>query len=94
MPARRLENFIAERYCQPMLQDFVAGEVKAELGRQHQTQRDLARALGWTEIKLSRRLRGTVPWTLDEVEQVASVLDVPRSQLLDPPLQHRRATAS
>lgn len=74
-----------------MARDHVAAEIKAELGRNDQTQRDLARALGWTEAKLSRRLSGSVPWALEEVELIASVLDVPRSQLIDPPLRHRRA---
>lgn len=72
-----------------MLQDHVAGEIRAELGRRHQTQRDLARALGWTEVRLGRRLNGQVPWSIEDVELIASILDVPRSQLLDPPLQHR-----
>ena len=76
-----------------MTRDHVAAEIKAELGRNDQTQRDLARALGWTEVKLSRRLRGTVAWTLDEIELIASTLDIPRSQLIDPPLRHRRAVS-
>lgn len=76
-----------------MVKDFVAAEIRAELGRQGRSQRDLARALGWTEVKVSRRLRGRVPWTVDDVELVASILDVPRSQLLDPPLQYRRAAS-
>jgi transcriptional regulator with XRE-family HTH domain len=76
-----------------MLQDHVAAEIRAELGRRHQSQRHLARALGWTEVKLSRRLTGSVPWSIDDVELIASVLDVPRSQLLDPLPQHRRAAS-
>lgn len=74
-----------------MLQDHVAGEVRAELGRRHQSQRALASALGWTEVRLGRRLNGQVAWSVDDIERIASVLDIPRSQLLDPPLQHRRA---
>jgi transcriptional regulator with XRE-family HTH domain len=76
-----------------MIQDHVARAIRAELGLQGQTQRSLAKALGWTEAKLSRRITGDVPWTVEEVELIASALDIPRSQLLDPPLhQHRRVS--
>ena len=67
-----------------MLQDSVTAEVRAELGRQNHSQRDLARALGWSEVRLSRRLRGSVPWSLGDVEKIAAELDVPVSRLLDP----------
>jgi hypothetical protein len=59
-------------------------EIRAVLGQKHRSHADLARALQWTEAKLSRRLNGHVPWTVEDVELIGSILDVPRSQLLDP----------
>jgi transcriptional regulator with XRE-family HTH domain len=73
-----------------MLQDHVASEIRAELGRRNLSQHHLARGIGWTDAKLGRRLNGQVPWSVADVELIASVLDVPRSQFLDPSLQQRR----
>ena len=79
---------------QRMLQDVIGPEVRAELGRQDISIEALAKALGWTDSRLRRRLKGQVPWAVEDVEAIASVLDVPRSQFLDPPVQYRRTKAS
>jgi transcriptional regulator with XRE-family HTH domain len=73
--------------------DHISAEIRAELGRQHVSQKVLARALGWSQVKLSRRMSGRVPWAVADIESIASVLDVPRSQFLDPPVQYRRAVS-
>ena len=69
-------------------------ELRAELARQDLSQERFAKILGWEPSKLNRRLKGKVPWSVEDVEMIASVLDIPRSQLLDPPMQHRRAAAA
>jgi transcriptional regulator with XRE-family HTH domain len=79
---------------QRMIQETIGPEVRAEIGRQDISAEKLAKALGWDVSRLRRRLKGKVPWSVEEVEAIASILDVPRSQFLDPPVQHRRRAAS
>lgn len=59
------------------LQEHVAREVRAELGRQRMTQGALAAALGRSEAYTTRRLSGEVAFKLDELEHVAEILRVP-----------------
>ena len=59
------------------LQEHVAREVRAELGRQRMTQGALAAALGRSEAYTTRRLSGEVAFKLDELEHVADILRVP-----------------
>jgi hypothetical protein len=56
---------------------IVAGEVRAWMGRRQWSTRGLATQLGWTETFLGRRLKGTQPFNVDELEAIAQVLDVP-----------------
>ena len=53
------------------LNDKVAAEVRAALGRFQIKQSDLAAVLGVTQTQVSRRLRGDVPFTLRDVEVIA-----------------------
>ncbi len=62
----------------------VAGEIRAEMARQQRTQVWLATELGWTYIYLSRRLRGDVGLSLDDVEAIAAALDTSILQLAWP----------
>jgi transcriptional regulator with XRE-family HTH domain len=64
--------------------ESVAAEVRAEMARQRRSQTDLAGALNWTQVFLSRRLTGTVAFTTDEIEAVAGELGIPLSQLVAP----------
>jgi len=66
------------------LNEIVSGEVAAEMARQRRTQGDLASELGLTQVSLSKRLRGVVAWSTDEIEQVARVLGVSIEQLVTP----------
>lgn len=59
------------------LQEHVAREVRAELGRQRMTQGALAAALGRSEAYTTRRLSGEVAFKLDELERIAEILRVP-----------------
>lgn len=60
----------------------VGANVKAEMARASITQTTLALALGLTQPQVSARLSGRVPWRIDEVVTVASLLDVPLATLL------------
>lgn len=46
---------------------------------------DVARALGWTDMYLSRRITGKTPFGLDDVAAVAGLLEVPVAALLPEP---------
>ena len=61
----------------------VAAEIRAEMARQLLTQSELARRLGVIEMWLSRRLRGRQPLDLDELERIASVINVPVPELIE-----------
>ena len=74
------------------LNDHVAREIRQALLERRRSQSDLAAALGWTDNYLSRRLRGSVSFSLTDIEQIATALDVPRSQLLEAPLPQRLRT--
>jgi transcriptional regulator with XRE-family HTH domain len=56
--------------------EHVAGEVRAELGRQNRSQSSLAVALGWSDAYFSRRLTGAVPFTTDDLAAIAAELGV------------------
>lgn len=56
--------------------------VRAEMARQTMSQAALADRLGMSQSMLSYRLSGKVPFNVDELAQVAAVLDVPTSALL------------
>lgn len=64
----------------------VAAEIVRCLRQQGLTQSDLCASVGWTDAFLSRRIVGRVSFSLDEIETIASALDVPRSQILNAPL--------
>jgi transcriptional regulator with XRE-family HTH domain len=59
-----------------------AVEVRAELGRQQKSASALAKDLGVSDMYMSRRLNGHVPFDLAEIEKVAAVLGVPVQQFL------------
>jgi transcriptional regulator with XRE-family HTH domain len=64
--------------------EIVSMEIRAEMARQRRNQSDLASALGWTQVYLSRRLTGSVALSTDEIERIAMVLNVPVDQLVTP----------
>lgn len=68
----------------------VAGEIRAEMARQRVAGTKLSRRMGVTDMWLSRRLRGDVGITMDELDEIARALGVPWWQLL-PPLSGQRA---
>lgn len=68
-----------------LLDDRIAAEVRAELGRQGISQQVLADRLGWSQIRVSRRVssgKTAVPFTVVELAVVAAALNVPFAQFL------------
>lgn len=59
-----------------------ASAIRAELGRQNKSRADLARALGATDMWVSRRLTGQTPLSVDDVADIARTLGVPLSALI------------
>ncbi|GIH07345.1 hypothetical protein Rhe02_54120 [Rhizocola hellebori] len=63
--------------------EYVAAEVRAELGRQgHDNNTWLAAQLDVSEMWVSRRLRCVTEFSADDLVRVARVLGVPVSQFL------------
>lgn len=60
----------------------VAEEIRAELGRQRRSGVWLAKQIGMSQSRFSRRLVGDYPFDLNELEQVAGALGVPLPRLL------------
>ena len=60
----------------------VAAEIRAEMGRQKMTTRDLAKLLGWPVMNISRRVNGQQKLTLDDIVTIATALDRPISQFV------------
>lgn len=63
--------------------------VRVEMARQQLSQQRLADKLGWGQPRLSRRItsgKTSVPFTVDELLEVADALGVPMVQLLPPEL--------
>lgn len=77
-----------ESYAQGMddeTNQIVAGEVRAWLARRQRSARSVAQELGWTEIYLNRRIRGVVPFDVNDLARLAKLLDVPVTAFFEPP---------
>ena len=66
------------------LTDHIAGEIRAEMARRRLNQTRMAERLGMSQAAFSRALNGKAPMTVQCLEDVARVLDVPLSSLLAP----------
>jgi transcriptional regulator with XRE-family HTH domain len=60
----------------------VAEAVRVELARRRASGREMARALGWSFTTTARRLNGSSPFDIDELDAVARYLGVPVAALL------------
>lgn len=69
------------------LEQNVSEVVRILLARHHQSQRDVARALGRKEPAVSLKLNGHRPWTLQEVAQLAAHFGVPARVFLTDPAE-------
>lgn len=61
----------------------IAAEIRAEMGRQSVNQSELARRIGEGQPWVNRRVKGDVALDFDDIERIASALDVPAGYLLD-----------
>jgi transcriptional regulator with XRE-family HTH domain len=64
------------------LAEHVAREVRAELARQHVTQRQLGEHLGLSQPQITKRLNGAIEFRPSELEAAADLLRVPVTQFL------------
>lgn len=60
-----------------LLSQRVAATVRAELARREKRQGDLADVLGISITQVSDRLRGKIPFKLDELEPTCTLLELP-----------------
>jgi DNA-binding Xre family transcriptional regulator len=67
------------------LNAYVAGEVRAMMGRKRVTGRQLAQQLNVSHMWISYRLTETTPIQLDDLERIADALDVEVAELLPTP---------
>lgn len=71
------------------LNEAIISEVRTTLARRKLTQAQLAKECGWVPQYLSRRMTGEIPWSTDEIETLATVLDIPLTDLTNPVEKHR-----
>lgn len=76
---------MSESAAQLPVSNSVAANVRAELARQSRTRRELAAALGVDEHRVGKRVRGLVPFSVDEIVQVAAFLGVTVEDLVSAP---------
>lgn len=76
---------IAELYRSENYSDRVAAEVRAHAARRGLQQQQLADALGYQQPQISKRLRGLVPFTLNEISTLAALMEVQPGDLMPPP---------
>lgn len=62
--------------------DTSSRNLKAELVRHRKTRGDLAKAWGCALNTVDKRLDGSIPLTIKEIEEAAPVLDMDSTQLL------------
>jgi len=63
--------------------DYVAQEIRAELGRQRLSARELARRMDVDQPWLQKRLAGIIPLRIGEVIEIAQLLKVPLERIAD-----------
>lgn len=62
----------------------VTDEISAWMGRRRLSSAQVAVLLGVSGPWMWRRMRGETSWSLDDIERIAAVLNVPASRLLPP----------
>lgn len=75
------------------LSDLVAEEIRAVLGRRRMSGAALARTLGVSAMWVSYRLSGKQPIDLNDLERIATALDVPVGALI-PATTHTQTTVA
>ena len=54
----------------------IGANVRAEMARRGMMQQELATAIGLSQPGLSKRIRGVVPFDVDELAAIAAVLNI------------------
>lgn len=73
---------IAELYRSESYSHRVAAEVRAHAARRGLMQKDLAKALGYDPSQITKRMRGQVDFTLNELAVLARLFGIEPSELL------------
>lgn len=77
---------------QQTLNEEVASEIRAGLGRRGLNASDLAALIGMNKTSLSRRLNSNRDFTTGEIQQIFFVLDIPRPVFGDRQMQTEART--
>jgi transcriptional regulator with XRE-family HTH domain len=73
---------IAQLYTSENYSHRVAAEVRSHAARQGLMQKDLAKALGYVPSQITKRMRGTVAFTTDELAQLAELFEIEVADLM------------
>ena len=73
------------------VQQDVAAEVRAQLARHGWSGRSMAAHLGWQQTYISRRLRGLVPFDVNDLDAIAGALGIPVAAFFAWPLSGNSA---
>ena len=66
---------------------YASGQLRSELARRLMPNSQLAALLGVSEMWVTRRVRNHVELSLEDIESLAQVLDVPTSYFTERPAQ-------
>lgn len=64
------------------LREYLAGEIRAEVARQQASKSAIAAALGVVPATISRKLSGEQPFHTEELDVIATMLNIPPSELV------------
>jgi transcriptional regulator with XRE-family HTH domain len=81
---------VAELFHSDSYSHRVAAEVRGHAARQGLQQKDLAKALNYGQPQISKRMRGQVPFTLEEIAVLAGLFEVEPAELMPAAEQVRR----
>lgn len=73
---------IAQLYTSGNYSHRVAAEVRSHAARQGLMQKDLAKALGFVPSQITKRMRGQVAFTVDELATLATVFGIEVADLM------------
>jgi transcriptional regulator with XRE-family HTH domain len=64
------------RMSEQSFNELILTEIRAELGRQKMSHRELGRRLHWSSTTVHRRLIGRTPLSIDQFHQITQTLKV------------------
>ena len=57
--------------------------LKSKLSLRERTQRDLAKALGLSEVSTNKKVNGTIKFSLNEVKKIKEYLDLTNDEVVE-----------